>query len=66
MCADGAVEPGLYTVTGRQAGGLRRKCNSVLIRKAKTRRAIVWESVTPQGASDAAREVRHGSHLDRR
>ena len=45
-CADGAVEPGLYTVTGRQAGGLRRKCNSVLIRKAKTRRAVVWEVVT--------------------
>jgi hypothetical protein len=45
VCRRG-VEPGLYTVTGRQAGGLRRKCNSVLIRKAKTRRAVVWEVVT--------------------
>ena len=34
------VELALYTVEGRQAGDLRRKCGSVLIRKAKTRRAF--------------------------
>ena len=40
------VEPALYTVEGRQAGDLRRKCDSALIRKAKTHRAIVWNAVT--------------------
>ena len=39
--AEAVVEPALYTVTGRQAGSLRQKCDSVLIRKAKTHRAIV-------------------------
>ena len=56
------MEPALYTVSGRQADGLRRKCNSVLIRKAKTRRAIEWQAVAlrpPQGASNATGE---GSH----
>ena len=31
----GIVEPALYTVEGRQAGDLRQKCGSALIRKAK-------------------------------
>ena len=34
------VELAIYTVEGRQAGDLRRKCGSVLIRRAKTRRAF--------------------------
>ena len=39
------VEPALYTVEGRQAGDLRQKCGSALIRKAKLPVAIVWKVV---------------------
>jgi hypothetical protein len=39
------AEPALYTVEGRQTANLRRKCGSVLIRKAKNRRAIAWQAV---------------------
>ena len=69
----GVVEPALYTVEGRQAGDLRQKCGSALIRKAKLPCAIVWKAVLFwQGwligalSASATREVVHASHLGRR
>jgi len=63
------VEPTLYTVEGRQAGDLRQKCGSALIRKAKLPARSCGRSPFFQGRLirriervRATREVGHASH----